>query len=29
MENALPEDSRRFVHLKTDIGTGANWFEAH
>nr|HPM04785.1 DNA polymerase [Candidatus Cloacimonas sp.] len=29
MENALPEIWRNVVQLKTDLGTGQNWFEAH
>lgn len=29
MENALPEQYRTIVELKTDIGVGENWFEAH
>lgn len=29
MENALPEDMRRIVELKTDIGVGKSWAEAH
>jgi DNA polymerase-1 len=29
MENALPEDMRKVVELKTDMGIGNNWFEAH
>jgi len=29
MENALPAAVRDKIHLKTDIGYGSNWFEAH
>jgi DNA polymerase-1 len=29
MENALPEEWREIVQLKTDVGVGRNWFEAH
>lgn len=29
MEEALPEQYRRVVALKTEIASGANWFEAH
>ncbi len=29
MENALPEAWRSVVELKTDLGVGHNWFEAH
>jgi len=29
MENALPEQWRSVVELKTDLGVGGNWFEAH
>ncbi len=29
MESALPEQWRSIVELKTDIGVGKNWFEAH
>lgn len=29
MENALPVDMRKIVELKTDMGIGNNWFEAH
>ncbi len=29
MENSLPEIWRNVVQLKTDLGTGQNWFEAH
>jgi DNA polymerase-1 len=29
MESALPLEYRKFVELKTDIGVGKNWFEAH
>lgn len=29
MESALPEEWRSIVELKTDIGIGRNWFEAH
>lgn len=29
MENALPEELRAVVELKTDVGIGRNWFEAH
>ncbi len=29
MENALPPQYRQIIALKTDIGSGASWFEAH
>jgi len=29
MENALPAEFREIVRLRADIGTGANWYEAH
>ena len=29
MENALPPKYAEKVHLKTDVGVGKNWFEAH
>jgi len=29
MENALPPEMQVIVELKTDIGSGRNWFEAH
>lgn len=29
MENALPEELRAVVELKTDVGVGVNWYEAH
>ncbi|PKN78173.1 MAG: DNA polymerase I [Candidatus Cloacimonetes bacterium HGW-Cloacimonetes-1] len=29
MENALPEQYRSVVSLQTEIGVGANWYEAH
>ncbi|HPH60599.1 MAG TPA: DNA polymerase A family protein, partial [Candidatus Syntrophosphaera sp.] len=29
MENALPQQYRQVVALKTGIASGANWFEAH
>ncbi|GAB1467873.1 DNA polymerase I [Candidatus Cloacimonadota bacterium] len=29
MENALPEDLRKIVELKTDVEMGKNWYEAH
>ena len=29
MENALPAQYREVIQLKTDIGIGKNWFEAH
>lgn len=29
MENALPEEMRKIVELKTDPGIGRNWYEAH
>jgi len=29
MESALPEELRKIVELKTDVGIGKNWYEAH
>jgi len=29
MENALPQQYRQVVELKTEIASGDNWFEAH
>jgi len=29
MESALPPKYAEKVHLKTDVGVGKNWFEAH
>jgi DNA polymerase-1 len=29
MENALPIEMRLIVELKTDVGVGRNWYEAH
>ncbi len=29
MENALPKEMRTIVELKTDVGVGRNWYEAH
>jgi len=29
MEHALPKEYADKVHLKTDLGVGVNWFEAH
>jgi len=29
MESALPEPYRQVVALKTEIASGASWFEAH
>jgi DNA polymerase-1 len=29
MENALPQELRKIVELKTDIGVGKDWYQAH
>ncbi|MCB5229475.1 MAG: DNA polymerase I [Candidatus Cloacimonetes bacterium] len=29
MESALPREHASLIHLRTDIGVGKNWFEAH
>jgi len=29
MESALPPEFAKKIHLKTDVGVGKNWFEAH